>query len=254
MIYFFVCLSLLFSFFALVLPGLNADGSVASIEILNLLGVTITGISFMVACFFVLKAVDAYNQLKDAHSQLEELAQHLQEVNNYKEKLKEEMTALSNTKDKIFLSLGEVVETILSDINATLYAAAKSKAFKATEQDILELTKITLRHKGRLSFIKHLPKRIEYLRLLSEYGKKDDKKDLEKLFQDPTESEEIKSQAKHTYAKILSKYGNEEDLEKLEKLFRDPTESQEIKSQAKKTYVKITERLAEKKENQNPPT
>ncbi|TXI38747.1 MAG: hypothetical protein E6Q59_06060 [Nitrosomonas sp.] len=248
-------MSVLFSFIALVLPGLNADGSVTATDILNLLGVTITGISFMIASYFALKAIDAYNQLKYAHSQLEKLAKHLQEISNYKEKLKDEVTTLSKTKGEIFLSIGEAIETILVDITDTLHAAAESEALsKKSADDILRLTNITLRHQGRLSFIKHLPERIKYLKLLSEYGKKDDEEDLEKLFQDPTESEEIKSQAKHTYAKILGEYGNENDLKKLEKLFRDPTESQEIKSQAKKAYVKITERLAEKKENQNPPT
>lgn len=258
MINFFVFLSALLSFFALalVIPGLGLKDAVSSQDVLNLLGVSITGISFMIACYFALKAVDAYNQLKDAHTKLEELAQHLQEVNNYKEKLKEEITTLSNTKHKIFSSLGEALETILVDITDTLHAAAESEALskKVTDYDILRLINITLRHQGRLSFIKHLPERIKYLKLLSEYGKKDDEEDLEKLFQDPTESEEIKSQAKHAYAKILGEYGNENDLKKLEKLFRDPTESEEIQSQAKKAYIKITERIKERTESQNSPS
>lgn len=168
---FFVCLSVLLSIIALLLvlalalaiPGFDLGRAVTSQDVLNLLGVSITGISFMIACYFVLKAVDAYSQLK-------EITGHLEEVRVDKEKLKREVDTLTQTRNEVFLTIGAAAESIFTNINETLYAAAESEVFSPeVKVEIMKLTEISVRSFGRLSFIKHLSNsdRINYLQKLA---------------------------------------------------------------------------------------
>lgn len=176
--------------------------------VLNLLGVTITGISFMIGSYFVLKAIDAYSHLK-------KIAQHLEEIHDNKEKLKKDVDTLSKTRDEVFSTIGTAAESIFTGINDTLYAAAKSEVFSyKVKNEIMRLTDISMLSLGRLSFIKHLPDRIYYLQKLSQFGNEGDLKDLEKLIQDPTENEAIKSQAVQTYKKIKERLKEEEEKKK----------------------------------------
>lgn len=207
MIYFFVFLSIFFSIIALalVIPGLNLTSSISSSDVLSLLGILITGISFMIACYFVFRAIDIYSQLR-------EITKHLEEVRVNKAKLESEVVTLVTTRSEISESIGKAAKSILTSINDALYTAAKSKVFSAeVKLEIMRLTEIPMRSIGRLAFIKHQldRDRIDYLQKLGQYGNEDDLENLKELIKDPTESKEIESQAKQAYKKIQERLEEE---------------------------------------------
>lgn len=207
MIYFFVFLSLLFSIIALVLPALNDPLSFKSSDALNLLGVTITGIAFIIGCYFAFKAIEAYRHVR-------ELEKQLKEINDLKHKLNKDVENISKNRDEVFSNIVGTADLIFESINDILFTAAKSKTLDSdgeTKKEIENARDQVPYFRGKLFYIKYVPdkNRDIYLQFLIDRGDDLDLEKLQKVIIDPTESENIRNSARKAREMIQQRFKQE---------------------------------------------
>lgn len=214
MIYFFVFLSLLFSIVALVMPTLDEPLSFESSDVLNLLGVTITGVAFIIGCYFAFKAIEAYRHVR-------ELEKQLKEINDLKNKLSKDVENISKNRDEVFSNIVDTADLIFESINDILLTTAKSETLdkdNETKKEIGNAIDQISHFRGKLFYIKNVP-----------------------------------DKDRDTYLQFLVNRGDELDLEKLKKIIADPTESEDIRNHAKRAYGMIQNRLKEEQKSKNSP-
>lgn len=200
----FLALGLVLNLFELT-NKLTESKAFQSSDILNLLGVTITGVAFMIGCYFAFRAIQGYGQIRDIENRLKEakkIEDHLQEeLNKVAETRNEIGSSMIETINSMHETAGELVQSLLSP--------ASNDDDKRKMLDKIH-NKIS-RQRGILFFLKQLPNdtREKALMYLIRFGDEFDREKLQKIITDPTESENIRDSAKKAYEMIQQRFKQE---------------------------------------------
>lgn len=205
---FLIFVAVLFSIIALVLPRLhsNSEESFNSATALNLLGVTVTGVAFIIGCFFAFKAIEAYRQIRVIEKQIEETMkikeQFTKELNEFLLTKNEMVAGIVDTINFMHITAGEflmiVVDPSLNDDDKR----------KALEKSHLQIS----RQRGNFFYFKLLPieeRKIALMYIIT-FGNKSDLEKLEKTISDTTESTDIRKLANDAYSKLLKRLHKEQ--------------------------------------------
>lgn len=196
-----ISLIAIFAVFSIVSSGTETKAA----DVLNLMGAIVTGISFMIGCYFAFRAIQGYGQIRDIENRLKE-------AKNIEDHLREELNKAAETRNEIGSSMIETINSMHETAVELVQSLLSQTSNDDDKRKMLDKihNKIS-RQRGTLFFLKQLPNdtREKALMYLIRFGDEFDREKLQKIITDPTESENIKNSAKKAYEIIQQRFKHE---------------------------------------------
>jgi len=181
-----------------VVPSPLKNGNSLSV-VLSVMGTIITGLGFVTGLFFIFLAVDAYSEVQE----IKKIKEEAKQLKNEHEKMSKEMAgSMLELKNEHERMSKEMAGSMLDFLSTQLSASANFRLPNKTIKKIrAERARFVLNKKHFDDY-----RRINIIREFQAVGTERDIDVLQKVLNDPTESEKIKEMVEQVIGALKKKF------------------------------------------------